>query len=178
VRWIATGGGRSWGSTGDWHASWRRTAGAAAVGCGGKSQGAKRELSGAEWLGERLLKCCDAPQPQHSRSGECHSSHTHRNAQAHQTGFRCWGCGGDTLAGGLFLGIRLRFHNHAPQQLAIGLALHHQAADELGSDELGGAGEEGWREVLGRRGGYGSGLGDEWRLLALVSHPVSSICLT
>jgi len=35
-------GGRSWESTGDWHASWRQTAGAAAVGCGGKSQGAER----------------------------------------------------------------------------------------------------------------------------------------
>jgi len=32
VRWIASGGGRSWESTGDWHASWRRIAGAAAVG--------------------------------------------------------------------------------------------------------------------------------------------------
>ena len=31
VRWIASGGGRSWGSTGDWNASWRPIAGAAAV---------------------------------------------------------------------------------------------------------------------------------------------------
>jgi len=30
------------------------------------------------------------------------------------------------VAGGLLLGIRLRFHNHAPQQLAIGLAFHQQ----------------------------------------------------
>jgi len=30
------------------------------VGCGGKSQGTEKELSGAEWLGKRLLKCCDA----------------------------------------------------------------------------------------------------------------------
>jgi len=40
------------------------------------------------------------------------------------------------------------------------LALHQQAADELGGDDLGGAGEEGWGEglkVLGGRGGYGSG---------------------
>jgi len=34
----------------------------------------------------------------------------------------------------LHLGIRLRFHHHAPQQLALGLALHQQAADELGGD--------------------------------------------
>jgi len=38
------------------------------------------------------------------------------------------------VAGGLFLGIRLRFHNHTPEQLAIRLALHQQAADELGGD--------------------------------------------
>jgi len=68
------------------------------------------------------------------------------------------------VAGGLLLGIRLRFHNHTPQQLATFLAFHQQAADQLGGDHLGGAGEEGlgemvW-ELLGRRGGYGSGFGD------------------
>ena len=62
------------------------------------------------------------------------------------------------VAGGFLLGIRLRFHNHAPQQLAIGLAFHQQAADELGGDNLSGAGEEGLGEVLGGRGGYGVGL--------------------
>ena len=35
--------------------------------------------------------------------------------------------------------------------------LHQKAADELGGDDLGGAGEEGLGEVLGERGGYGSG---------------------
>jgi len=63
------------------------------------------------------------------------------------------------VAGGLLLGIRLRFHKYAPQQLATFLAFHQQAADELGCNLLGGAGEEGWGEVLGGRGGYGSGLG-------------------
>ncbi len=62
------------------------------------------------------------------------------------------------VAGGLGLAIRLRFHNHAPQQLAIGLAFHQQATDEVGSHHLSGAGEEGLGEVLGKRGGYGSGL--------------------
>ena len=62
------------------------------------------------------------------------------------------------VAGGLLLGIRLRFHNHLPQQHAIRLPFHQQAADELGSDDLGGAGEEGWG-ALGESGGYGSGLG-------------------
>jgi hypothetical protein len=65
------------------------------------------------------------------------------------------------VAGGVVLGIRLRFHNHAPQQLASGLAFHQQAADELGGNDLSRAGEEGagedW-EVLEGRGGYGSGL--------------------
>ena len=50
------------------------------------------------------------------------------------------------VAGGLLLGIRLRFHNHAPEQLATFLAFHQQAADELGGDDLGGTSEEGLRE--------------------------------
>jgi hypothetical protein len=74
-----------------------------------------------------------------------------------------------SVTGGLTLAIRLRFHNHAPEQRARWLALHQQAADELGGNLLGGAGEEGlgegW-EVLGKSGGYGRGLGgDGWRLL-------------
>jgi len=64
------------------------------------------------------------------------------------------------VAGGLLLGIRLRFHNHAPQQLAIGLAFHQLAADELGGDQLGGAGKEGLRECWEGLGGYGSGFED------------------
>ena len=63
------------------------------------------------------------------------------------------------MAGGVVLGIRLRFHNDPPQQLPIRLAFHQQAADELGGNLLGGAGEEGLGEVLGGRGGYGSGFG-------------------
>jgi len=63
------------------------------------------------------------------------------------------------VAGGLLLGIRLRFPKYAPQQLAIGLALHQQAADELGGDHRGGAGEGGLGEVCGERDGYGSGTG-------------------
>ena len=39
----------------------------------------------------------------------------------------------------------------------MSLARHHKAADELGGNLLGGAGEEGLGEVLGGRGGYGSG---------------------
>ena len=65
------------------------------------------------------------------------------------------------MAGGLLLRIRLRFHNHAPQQLAIGLAFHQQATDELGGNHFGRAGEEGVGEVLGEVGGYGGGLGED-----------------
>jgi len=53
------------------------------------------------------------------------------------------------VAGGLLLGIRLRFHHHAPKQAAVLLAFHQQAADELGCNNLSGAGEEGWGGVLG-----------------------------
>jgi hypothetical protein len=62
------------------------------------------------------------------------------------------------------LALRPRFHNHAPQQLAIGLVFDHQAANELGGILPGGAGEEelgqSW-EALGGGGGYESG----WRSL-------------
>ena len=61
------------------------------------------------------------------------------------------------VPGTVVSGLRPPFHNHAPQQLAIRLAFHQQAADEVGGDLLGGAGEEGLGEVLGGRGGYGSG---------------------
>jgi hypothetical protein len=62
-----------------------------------------------------------------------------------------------SVAGRLLLRISLRFHNHAPQQLAIRLAFHQQAADEVGRNLLSGASEEGLGKVLGGRGGYGSG---------------------
>ena len=61
------------------------------------------------------------------------------------------------MAGGLALAIRLRFHNHAPQQLAIRLAFHQQAADELGGNQLSGTAEEGLGQGWEGLGGYGSG---------------------
>jgi len=63
------------------------------------------------------------------------------------------------VAGGVVLRIRLRFYNHAPEQLAIYLALHQQAADELGGNLLGGAGEEALGERWEGLGGYGSSFG-------------------
>ena len=50
------------------------------------------------------------------------------------------------VAGRLALGIRLRFHNDAPQQFATRLAFHQKAADEVGGNDFGGAGEEGLGE--------------------------------
>ena len=47
------------------------------------------------------------------------------------------------------LAIGLRFHNHAPEQRAIGLAFHQQAAHQLGGHDFCGAGEEGLGEALG-----------------------------
>ena len=43
------------------------------------------------------------------------------------------------VAGRITLAIRLGFHNHAPQQLVIRMALHQYAANELGGNLLGGA---------------------------------------
>jgi len=67
-------------------------------------------------------------------------------------GFVPGGAAAMPMAGGVVLGICLRFHNHAPQQLAVGLALEQQAADELGGNLRGGAGEEGLGEVVGGAG--------------------------
>ena len=61
------------------------------------------------------------------------------------------------VAGGLPLGIRLRFHNHPPQQLTILLAFHQQAANQLGGNLLRRASKEGLGKGLVERGGYGSG---------------------
>jgi len=98
------------------------------------------------------------------------SSHIHAmvNAIAHidveasrltKQGFVAGSAASVAVAGRVVLGIRLRVHNHAPQQLATFLALHQQATDELGGDLLGGAGEDGWGKCWEGLGGYGSGLG-------------------
>jgi len=74
--------------------------------------------------------------------------------------FVAGGAAAVAVADELLLGIRLRLHSHAPQQLATFLEFHQQAAHQLGGNELGGAGEEGWGEGLEGlrgRGGYGSG---------------------
>jgi hypothetical protein len=71
--------------------------------------------------------------------------------------FVAGGAAAVAVAGRVVLGIRLRFHNHAPEQLPIRLAFHQQAADEVGGNHLCWATEEGVREGLGKGGGYGSG---------------------
>ena len=66
------------------------------------------------------------------------------------------------VAGGLILGIRLRFHNHAPKQLATLLVFHQPAAHQIRSHHLCRAAKEGfgedWEVLSEGRGGYGSGL--------------------
>ena len=64
------------------------------------------------------------------------------------------------MAGGLFLGIRLGFHHHTPEQTTVLLAFHQPATDEVRGDQLGGAGEKALGERWGVLGGYGSGFGD------------------
>ena len=58
------------------------------------------------------------------------------------------------MTGRLLLGIRLRFHNHAPQQAAVVLAFHQPATHQLGSNNLRWTTEEGvgqgW-EIFGDR---------------------------
>jgi len=77
--------------------------------------------------------------------------HGYRIAWLRNECFLAGGAAAVAVAGRVVLRIRLRFHNHTPQKLALGLALHQQAADQLGSDDLGGAGEEGLGEMLGGR---------------------------
>ena len=88
--------------------------------------------------------------------------HGYRIAWLRNECFLAGGAAAVAVAGRVVLRIRLHFHNHTPQQLAIRFLFHQQAADELGCNLLGGAGEEGWGErlkVMGGRGGYGSGFG-------------------
>ena len=73
-------------------------------------------------------------------------------------GFVTGGAAAVAVAGGVGLAIRLRFHNHAPNQLASGLAFQQQAADELRCHDLSRAREEGLGEGWEGLGGYGSGL--------------------
>ena len=66
------------------------------------------------------------------------------------------------VAGGVVLGIRLRFHHHTPEQAAVVLAFHQPAANQRRGNDLRWTAEEGvglgW-EILGDElGGLGSGL--------------------
>jgi hypothetical protein len=100
------------------------------------------------------------------RAGD--SFHAVVNAIAHvdvkaprltKQGFVARGAAAMPVAGGLLLGIRLRFHHQNPQQLSIHLSPHQQAADELGCNLLGGAGEEGLGEVVVAMGVARVGIG-------------------
>ena len=74
-------------------------------------------------------------------------------------GFVAGGAAAVAMAGGVVLRIRLGFHHHTPQQAAVCLAFHKQAANQLRCNHLCWAAEEGVREGLGGRGGYGGGFG-------------------
>ena len=65
------------------------------------------------------------------------------------------------MTGGIVLGIRLRFHDHAPEEAAIAIAFHQPAAHQVRTNCLCRTAEEGlpqsW-EILGDGvNGYGSG---------------------
>ena len=47
------------------------------------------------------------------------------------------------MTGGIVLGIRLRFHDHAPQQTSVRLAFHQPAANQLRGNDLRWTAEEG-----------------------------------
>ena len=61
------------------------------------------------------------------------------------------------VAGGVVLGIRLRFQHHTPEQAAVYLPFHQPTANQLRGNDLRWAGEEGLGEGLGKRGGCGMG---------------------
>ena len=69
-----------------------------------------------------------------------------------------------TVTSGIVLGIRLRFHNHAPQQGAVVLAFHQPATYQFRTHQLCGAGAaeeglgEGWEMLGDEQGGYGHDL--------------------
>ncbi len=58
--------------------------------------------------------------------------------------FVAGGAAAIAVAGGVVLGIHLFFHNRAPKEVAIGLAFHQQATNQVGGDQLGRASEEGY----------------------------------
>ena len=76
--------------------------------------------------------------------------------------FVAGGAAAVAVTGGLFLGIRLRFHHHTPEHAAICLAFHQPAANQFRGNDLRWTAEEdvgqGWEVLGGGLGGYGSGL--------------------
>jgi hypothetical protein len=56
--------------------------------------------------------------------------------------FIAWGTAAEAMAGRLLLRIRLRFHNHTPQQRSIRLPFHQPAAHQVWSDQFSCTGEE------------------------------------
>lgn len=74
------------------------------------------------------------------------------------------------MAGGLVLGVRLCFHNHAPQEAPIRLPLYKSAAHQVWSNNFCGAGEESQRKCLhASQPGLVSGL---WLQISLKSKKI------
>ena len=93
------------------------------------------------------------------RSGGCHSSHTHRNAQAHQTAFHCWGCGGDSRGTQARSGNRPPFpqSRHSIARHPLGVSAAGNRSVQVPPPQRDGRRRLGGGERLGERGGYGSG---------------------
>ena len=62
------------------------------------------------------------------------------------------------VAGGVVLGIHLRFHHHTPEQAAVCLAFYQPAANKGMGNNFRWTVEEGVGEMLGERDEYRSGL--------------------
>ena len=75
------------------------------------------------------------------------------------------------MTSGIVLGIRLCFHNHTPEQAAVVLAFHQQAANQRRANDLRRTAEEGvgqgWEIVGDVLGGYVSG----WKTCLTLAQP-------
>ena len=72
------------------------------------------------------------------------------------------------MTSGIVLGIGLCFNDHSPEQAAVVMAFHQPAANQLGGDQLGRAGEEALGEGSETLGGSGNGLGGSGSNLAKI----------
>ena len=102
----------------------------------------------------RLARKSDSPEQHGIRPLGTISHHIHAvvDAIAHihietpwltKERFVAGGAAAITVASGVVLGIRLRFHHHTPEQTAVVLTFHQPATHQVRSDDFCGAAEEG-----------------------------------